>query len=535
MRIIELPAEEIERQCICLGFEGENNHTRVLFRCGRIFSEYPFAAASLAVQPPEGEAYPVAVVREEDAVVWDVRNSILACEGRGEYQLSFTSGDTVAKSYIGSFIVSRSVTGEGKAPEPLDDFLAEAGAALTAIPETIRGALAEAKASGEFDGPKGDKGDPGEPGAKGDPGSPGKDGFSPAVSVESITGGHAVMVTDAAGDHAFDVLDGLPGPKGDPGDPGVPGPEGFSPTAAVTKNGKVVTISITDKNGTTTATVSDGEDAADPVIPTFSEVNNEWVCDMAFEDVLAACNDGRCVQCRVASGANTYTYAGLIAVLNDVAVLFTCTMNEGNYLLTKIVQCTVFGTDSYDTDIMLVPSQVLAPDYANLTFPVAQGTLCSRNGRLYGAKQEIAASEAWTSAHWKAVTVAEVIEGHAGAVSDVRINGTSILSGGVADIPAASTAAFGAVKVGNGLEVNSSSNKLQLLVASAAQVKAGVQQYGYAIVPHNQHLSIFYGLAKAAGADLAGETVTVGTYPANAIAAIKGMLGVHDVEVVRLA
>ena len=164
MRIIELPAEEIERQCICLGFEGENNHTRVLFGCGRVFSEYPFAAASLAVQPPVGEAYPVAVVREEDAVVWDVRNSSLACEGRGEYQLSFTSGDTVVKSFIGSFIVSRSILGEGEAPEPLADFLTEAGAALTAIPETIRAALADAKASGEFDGPKGDKGDPGEPG-----------------------------------------------------------------------------------------------------------------------------------------------------------------------------------------------------------------------------------------------------------------------------------------------------------------------------------------------------------------------------------
>lgn len=35
--------------------------------------------------------------------------------------------------------------------------------------------------------------------------------------------------------------------------------DGFSPIATVTKEGKVATITITDKNGTTTATVSDGE------------------------------------------------------------------------------------------------------------------------------------------------------------------------------------------------------------------------------------------------------------------------------------
>ena len=61
------------------------------------------------------------------------------------------------------------------------------------IPQTIDTALAEAKASGEFDGEKGD---------------PGDDGFSPTVVISEITKGHRVTVTDAEGDHAFDVLDG---------------------------------------------------------------------------------------------------------------------------------------------------------------------------------------------------------------------------------------------------------------------------------------------------------------------------------------
>jgi len=39
---------------------------------------------------------------------------------------------------------------------------------------------------------------------------------------------------------------------------------------------------------------------------------------------------------------------------------------------------------------------------------------------------------------------------------------------------------------------------------------------------------VFYGLAKVAGADLASETVTLGTYPDAAKTAIKSMLGIAD-------
>ena len=39
----------------------------------------------------------------------------------------------------------------------------------------------------------------------------------------------------------------------------IKGEDGFSPTATVEKVGKVATITITDTNGTTTATIKDGE------------------------------------------------------------------------------------------------------------------------------------------------------------------------------------------------------------------------------------------------------------------------------------
>lgn len=77
--------------------------------------------------------------------------------------------------------------------------------------------------------------------------STGEDGFSPIVTISSITGGHRVTITDADGDHVFDVMDGEPGQPG------------YSPTASVSKSGKTATITITDQQGTTTATVTDGE------------------------------------------------------------------------------------------------------------------------------------------------------------------------------------------------------------------------------------------------------------------------------------
>lgn len=39
-------------------------------------------------------------------------------------------------------------------------------------------------------------------------GADGQDGFSPIVDVEEIEGGHRVTITDAVGDHVFDVMDG---------------------------------------------------------------------------------------------------------------------------------------------------------------------------------------------------------------------------------------------------------------------------------------------------------------------------------------
>ena len=69
------------------------------------------------------------------------------------------------------------------------------------------------------------------------PGPQGEPGFSPIVSVDVISGGHEVTITDEGGEHVFDVLDGADGKDGQDGKPGEDGKPGSTPeifTAATT-------------------------------------------------------------------------------------------------------------------------------------------------------------------------------------------------------------------------------------------------------------------------------------------------------------
>lgn len=114
---------------------------------------------------------------------------------------------------------------------------------------------------------------------------------------------------------------------------------------------------------------------------------------------------------------------------------------------------------------------------------------------------------------------------------DVQVNGTSVLSNGVANIPIAGND-LGAVKTGfaYGVKILTGNNAGIMAVDKAAEsnIKAGTQNY-LAIVPFNQDLSVFYGLAKIAGADEKNSTLTAGTYSENAKSAIQNMLGIENI------
>lgn len=86
----------------------------------------------------------------------------------------------------------------------------------------------------------------------------------------------------------------------------------------------------------------------------------------------------------------------------------------------------------------------------------------------------------------------------------------------------------GIAKVSNafGIQMTNNSEVLAVQMAGLNEIKSASNYYK-PIVPASIHQAAFFGLAKAANADLANETVTVGTYPQTAKTAIQTMLGIE--------
>lgn len=82
----------------------------------------------------------------------------------------------------------------------------------------------------------------------------GAPGFSPRATVTKSGSTATITITDEEGTTSETVSDGEDGQDGQ---------DGYSPSATVTKTGDTATITITDKDGTTTETVSDGTDGTD--------------------------------------------------------------------------------------------------------------------------------------------------------------------------------------------------------------------------------------------------------------------------------
>lgn len=114
-------------------------------------------------------------------------------------------------------------------------------------------------------------------------------------------------------------------------------------------------------------------------------------------------------------------------------------------------------------------------------------------------------------------------------VDDVQINGSSIVTDGVASIPMADDTHLGAVVVNGAYGIGrfGTNGALYINYPTSAYIKSGTNNYR-PIVPSLQHESVFYGLAKIAGYDEKNSTLAVGTYTNEAKTAIKQMLGIHD-------
>lgn len=297
MRIIEAMKESTLR----LGYQGEDERTRVIFDLSDLIEEFGAGTVSLlVVRPWEKDGSPVVISQGENGqYYWDVTDADLQNEGGGEAQIVFIPEGRVAKTHIWKTIVSRSISETENPPEPWQgwvdqvlDAAAEVEQTAQEIPTLIDTALQEAKDSGEFDGEDGEDGFspligitdiPGGhrisitdatgmhtvdvmDGVAGAPGQDGEDGYSPTVSITDITGGHRVTITDSTGSHVFDVMDGADGQDGQDGQ------DGYSPSISVTDITGGHRVTVTNKTGSQTFDVMDGADGqtgpAGPTGPT---------------------------------------------------------------------------------------------------------------------------------------------------------------------------------------------------------------------------------------------------------------------------
>lgn len=115
-------------------------------------------------------------------------------------------------------------------------------------------------------------------------------------------------------------------------------------------------------------------------------------------------------------------------------------------------------------------------------------------------------------------------------VQDVHVNGVSVVSGGVANVPTANASRLGAIMTSDvyGTTVATNGSGILMIVkATDSLIKTGTGS-GAAnrpIVPQNQHQATFYGLAKAAGDTTQSQSSNaVGTYTDSAKSAISQML-----------
>lgn len=223
---------------IPLGRQGENLATCIIFDCTGLVQLYGDGTAELLHELKDGTVYPVAIKQDGASVSWTVSASDTATVGAGRAELRWYVGDTLAKSAKFRTSVSSALADSTTEtpPEPqkswvdkvlaaaqeikdgaisdeklaaaiaayLEDHPIDAGldeAALAAymvengyltdtdLADAVAQALADAKASGQFDGEPGKDGTDGAPGADGKDGAdgqPGADGVTPNIQIGTV-------------------------------------------------------------------------------------------------------------------------------------------------------------------------------------------------------------------------------------------------------------------------------------------------------------------------------------------------------------
>lgn len=209
-----------------LGRLGENDYTQAQFDVYAWLSEYPDGQITLLNQRcGDTDAYPVAGVSlSGSTVLWVVSDTDLSKEGVGRCELILLANGTVAKSAIYMTKVLPALDGSGEAPEPWESWQTE----FAALKDEAVAAADDAEAASEAV----------------------QDMGVDAVTLEPGSDATVIKTVDPE-TGAVTLTFGVPA--------GESGGQAVSPRATVVKVGDTATITITDYEGTTTASISDGE------------------------------------------------------------------------------------------------------------------------------------------------------------------------------------------------------------------------------------------------------------------------------------
>ena len=138
MNVYNVMLGDIDRRIFPFGYVGENLYTGLRINCVGIFSEYPDAAVTMVVRPPQGDAYPRVVDVSGVMVSWVLTSSDLAYDGVGTAQLTFTKGEVVIKSVKFDYSIDSSLAGSGEAPDPVSDWVNDANGVLAEVEQALQ-------------------------------------------------------------------------------------------------------------------------------------------------------------------------------------------------------------------------------------------------------------------------------------------------------------------------------------------------------------------------------------------------------------
>lgn len=192
---------------------------------------------------------------EGPLVIQSVSNHIQFAQGKNKALLTSVQGDKKKPDSVPNFSQLLSSVQEVKTDIPTkvtdltdaDDYATKQYVDDEIDKASIGGAGEDGKSAYEIAVENGFQGTETEwlaslKGAPGTPGQKGEDGFSPTVSTapNAANDGTVVTITDASGQHSFEVLngeDGAPGAPGTPGKDGIDGTDGVTFTPSVSEEG----------------------------------------------------------------------------------------------------------------------------------------------------------------------------------------------------------------------------------------------------------------------------------------------------------